>query len=74
MYYIAQVKFTEQVDTKNGTKEKKFKHDYVVEAVSITDAEATVVGALEGSVLDFEVVSVKSSKIVEVLNADQSQK
>mgnify|MGYP001430989868 CR=1 FL=1 len=74
MYYIAQVKFTEQVDTKNGTKEKKFKHDYVVEAVSVTDAEATVVGALEGSVLDFEVVSVKSSKIVEVLNADQSQK
>ena len=74
MYYIAQVKFTEQVDTKNGTKEKKFKHDYVVEAVSLTDAEATVVGALEGSVLDFEVVSVKSSKIVEVLNADQSQK
>jgi len=74
MYYIAQVKFTETVDTKNGTKEKKFKHDYVVEAVSCTDAEATVVGALEGSVLDFEVVSVKSSKIVEVLNADQSQK
>ena len=60
MYYIAQVKFTEQVDTKNGTKEKKFKHDYVVAAVSVTDAEATVVGALEGSVLDFEVVSVKS--------------
>ena len=25
MYYIAQVKFTEQIDTKNGTKEKKFK-------------------------------------------------
>ena len=45
-----------------------------MEAVSVTDAEATVVGALEGSVLDFEVVSVKSSKIVEVLNADQSQK
>ena len=56
MYYVAQVKFTEQIDTKNGTKEKNFKHDYLVEAVSVTDAEATVIGALDGSVMDFEVV------------------
>lgn len=73
MYYVAQVKFTEQIDTKNGTKEKNFKHDYLVEAVSVTDAEATVIGALDGSVMEFEVVSVKSSKIIEVLNADQSK-
>ena len=73
MYYIAQVKFTEQIDTKNGTKEKKFKHDYLCEAVSVTDAEAIVVGALEGSVLDYEVVSVKSSKIIEVLDASSSK-
>lgn len=73
MYYIVQVKFTEKIDTKNGVKDKSFKHDYLVEAVSVTDAEATTVAALEGSVVDFEVFSVKSSKIVEVLNADQSQ-
>ena len=73
MYYIAQVKFTEQIDTKNGTREKKFKQDYLCEAVSVTDAEAIVVGALEGSVLDYEVVSVKSSKIIEVLDASSSK-
>ena len=73
MYYIAQVKFTEQIDTKNGTREKKFKLDYLCEAVSVTDAEAIVVGALEGSVLDYEVVSVNSSKIIEVLDASSSK-
>lgn len=70
MYYVTQVKFTEQIDTNKGVKEKVFKHDYLVEAVSVTAAERSVHQILEDSAIDFEVVSVKSSKIVEVINTN----
>ena len=67
-YYVTQVKFTEQIDTHKGVKEKVFRHEYLVEAVSVTDAEKSVHEILADSAIDFEVVSVKSSKIIEVIN------
>ncbi len=70
MYYVTQVKFTDQIDTNKGVKEKVFKHDYLVEAVSVTDAEKSVHKILEDSAIDFEVISVKSSKIIEVIDTN----
>jgi hypothetical protein len=70
MYYVTQVKFTDQIDTNKGVKEKVFKHDYLVEAVSVTDAEKSVHKVLEDSAIDFEVISVKSSKIIEVIDTN----
>ena len=35
MYYEAQVVFTEEIDTKNGVKEKKVRRNYLVECDSV---------------------------------------
>ena len=72
-FYIATVKFTELIDTKNGTKEKKFKHNYLVDAMSVTEAEAVVNATLSDSVIEFEVINVKKSTIVEVLSNATSE-
>ena len=42
MYYETQVVFTEEIDTKNGVKEKKVRRNYLVECDSVTVAEAKV--------------------------------
>ena len=67
MYYVSKVKYTENVSTKNGrTKERNFNKEYLVEALSCTEAEAKTVKGLEGTVLDYEVKEVKQSRIEEV--------
>ena len=67
MYYEAQVLFTEEVDTKNGVKEKKVRRNYLVECDSVSVAEAKVNEMLKDSPYSFEVKVVKESKIVEVI-------
>jgi len=67
-YYTAKVQLTIIVDTANGTKEKKATEMYLVEALSVTEAEAKVVKDFGNSTLDFEVKAVTNSKIIKIID------
>ena len=67
-YYEAQVEFEKTFDTKNGTKTKKTKENYLVEGDSVTYVEAQVAKFLSDSQDPFEVKIVRESKIIEVLD------
>jgi hypothetical protein len=66
-YYVARVQLTDEVDTPKGTKLKKTSESYLVEALSVTEAEAKVIKDFEGFTFDYEVKSVTASKIVKIL-------
>ena len=55
MYYTAKVQLTQEIDTPKGVKEKKVTEMYLVEALSVTEAEAKVVKDFQGYNFDFEV-------------------
>ena len=61
--------FIEEIQTKNGVKEKKVRKTYLVECDSITVAEAKVNEFLKDSAFFFEVKVAKESKIVDVVEA-----
>ena len=64
MYYLVKVK----VETDNGNgKIKKNTEQYLVKAVSVTDAEAHITSFLQSSPLEFEVSSVTQTKILNVI-------
>jgi len=64
MYYLVKV----QVETDNGNgKLKKNTEQYLVKAVSVTDAEAHMTAFLQSSPLEFEVCSVTQTKILNVI-------
>lgn len=63
-YFLAKVQFLIE-DEKSG-KVKKVTMQYLVDAMSCTEAEAKVIGWLVG-IRDFEVKSVAESPIVEVV-------
>lgn len=67
MYYQATVDIIQEIDTKQGAKEKRIKKVYLVEAVSVTDAEAKVNKTFDKSHIEFEVKGVIASKIEEVI-------
>ena len=67
MYYLANVDIITEVDTKTSNKEKRVKKQYLVEAVSVTDAEAKVNKTFAKAVVEFEVKGVSLSKIEEVI-------
>jgi hypothetical protein len=66
-YYTAKVQLVESIDTPKGTKEKRVTETYLVEALSVTEAEAKVIEDFKGYTLDFEVKSVSSSKIIKII-------
>jgi hypothetical protein len=66
-YYVAKIQLTDEVDTPKGVKIKKMTEMYLVEALSVTEAEAKVVSDFSGFHFDFEVKSVTASKIVKIL-------
>ena len=66
-YYVAKVQLIETIDTPKGTKEKRVTETYLVEALSVTEAEAKVVQDFKGVMFDFEVKSVTSSKIIKII-------
>ena len=70
-YYEAQVEFEKTFDTKNGTKTKKTKENYLVEGDSVTYVEAQVAKFLSDSQDPFEVKIVRESKIIEVLDRSE---
>lgn len=63
-YYIAKVKVHHEDDK---GRVKKITEQYLVSAVSVTDAEAKVVAEFEGSNLEYEVTAVMETKIVSVI-------
>ncbi len=63
-YYIAKVKVHHSDDK---GRVKKVTEQYLVNAVSVTDAETKVVKDFEGSNLEFEVTAVVETKIVSVI-------
>jgi len=65
---------TETEDSKGNVRIKKNKECYLVDAVSVTEAETRLVKFFEGTTLEFEVVGVKSSKIIEVLEYEKKEK
>ena len=67
MYFEAIVVFIEEIQTKNGVKEKKVRKNYLVECDSVTVAEAKVNEFVKDSPFIFETISVKQSKIVDVI-------
>lgn len=67
-YYTARVQWVDVVDTPKGQKEKKVTESYLVDAMSVTEAEAKVVKDFEGYSFDFEVKGVNQSKIVKIID------
>jgi|TARA_Y100000592_G_C5373338_1_gene269686 hypothetical protein len=66
-YYTAKVQLTQLIDTSKGTKEKSATEIYLVEALSVTEAEAKVINDFKGETMDFEVKAVNSSKIIKII-------
>jgi hypothetical protein len=66
MYFQAVV---EIVDMSDKGKQTKTRENYLVDAVSVTDAEAKVTKLFEdeGMSTDFQVKSVKETKILQVI-------
>jgi len=67
-YYTARVQWVDVVDTPKGQKEKKVTETYLIDAMSVTEAEAKVVKDFEGYNFDFEVKGVNQSKIVKIID------
>tara|TARA_R110000744_G_scaffold71722_6_gene144576 strand:+ start:1065 stop:1256 length:192 start_codon:yes stop_codon:yes gene_type:complete len=63
MYYLAKVK----IATDTGKGVKWIREVYLVEGVSVTDAEAIINKEFEGDTTEFEVTEVKKSDVVKVL-------
>ena len=63
-YYIAKVKVHHEGDK---GRVKKVTEQYIVDAVSVTDAEAKVVTEFEGSNLEYEVNAVIETKVIKVI-------
>jgi hypothetical protein len=57
------------VDTNDKGKQSKVTEQYLVDAVSVTDAEVKVTKMYEdeGGSIDFQVKSVKETKILQVI-------
>ena len=66
-YYVTKVSVS-HTDPNSG-KVKKVTEQYLVDALSVTDAEAIVNAEFDNQNMDFEVKSVTASKILDVLSA-----
>ncbi len=74
-YYEVGVQIrTETEDSKGNVKVKKNKEFYLVDAMSITEAEARVVELFQNYSGEFEVISVNQSKIVEIVLREEEKK
>ena len=62
----------ESEDSKGNVKIKNINEQYLVDAMTCTEAEARVVKKFSGATVDFQVVSVKGSKIIEVITIDEA--
>jgi hypothetical protein len=69
MYFTVSVK-TSHTDDKG--KVKKTTERYLVDAMSVTEAEARVTKALQDSVTDFEIVAASTSRIIEIVTPKET--
>lgn len=65
-----EVKVEFEVDNGNG-KIKKKSETYLVDALSVTEAEARVIEHFKWSVTPFEVKSVRVSKVVDIIKVEE---
>jgi hypothetical protein len=67
---------TETEGYKGALKIKNVKETYLVDAMSVTEAEARVIKLFtqSGFSQDFEVSGVKGSKVIEVIDAEEPKK
>ena len=65
-YFLVKVEF-ETINESNG-KMKKIKTQYLVDAMTCTEAEARTRGYLKDSVMDYEIVSTTKSPIEDVID------
>ena len=65
MNYSAKVNI---ITVDNKGREKKQVEEYLVNAVSVTDAETKVHEQFKNTTIDFEVKAVSQTRIIEVLN------
>lgn len=65
-----EVKVEFEVDNGNG-KIKKKSETYLVDALSVTEAEARVIEHFKSSVTPFEVKSVRVSKVVDIIKVEE---
>ena len=66
-YYNVKVKVETEVDTKKGPKIKVITEQYLISAISPTDAEAKMTEHLSGLMAEFEVTSIAVTKIIDVI-------
>jgi|TARA_B110000977_G_scaffold100851_1_gene132297 hypothetical protein len=59
--------FVEEIQTKNGVKEKKVRRNYLVDCEAVSVAETKMNEHLKDSPYVFEVKVVKESRILEVV-------
>jgi hypothetical protein len=64
-YYLVRVEF-ETINESNG-KPKKIKTQYLVDAMTCTEAEARARVYLKDSVMDYEIVNVSKSPIEDII-------
>ena len=64
MYIEVKVQF--EIENDNGKKKKKTE-SYLVDAMTVTEAEARVHTYFKGSILPFEVKSARVSQIVDII-------
>jgi hypothetical protein len=65
MYYLAKIKF-ETVDDQTG-RTRKISEEYLVEAMSISDAEEKLNLKFKEGMAEMTVISVKESKIMGIV-------
>ena len=64
-WYTVTIQFV--VEDEQTGRVKKVKENYLTKAVTPTDAEASVIKDLEGTMGDFRILKIDESKIVRVI-------
>ena len=74
-YLEVTVEVKNEIETPKGIKIQKVREIYLVDAMSVTEAEARIVKLFQSSGFsqDYEVVSVRSSKVVEIVPAEKKK-
>ena len=67
-FFLVKVDF--EVENESTGKMKKIKTQYLVDAMTCTEAEARVTEYLKGTVYDYEIVSATKSPIEEVIRQE----
>lgn len=66
-YYWYTVTIQFAVEDEQTGRVKKIKENYLTKAMSVTDAEASVIKDLEGTMGDFRILKIDESKFVRVI-------